>query len=148
MFLNELNKKEANAFISLIENLSMVDDIYAECEKVLVDSYIKELSLLAENRETLSFEAAINEFNDSSSRIKNIVYFELVGVALVDGAYEDRELEFLNNLAANFNISKKKQIKYVEFFRKVKNTFDNTVVDAEAKIQELETAVKNLLEED
>lgn len=147
MFLNELNKKEALAFVSLIENLSKVDDVYAECEKVLVDSYIKELSLATENRETLSFEAAINEFNASSSRIKNIVYFELVGVALVDGAYEDRELVFLNNLAANFNISKKKQIEYVDFFKKVKNTFDITVVDAESKIQELENTVMELLEE-
>ena len=147
MFLNELNKKEAIAFISLIENLSRIDKVYAESEKELVNSYIEELSLPTENREVLSFEAAVNELNDSSSRIKNIVYFELVGVALVDGAYEDKELDFLNNLAARFEIAKKKQIAYVDYFKKVKDTFDITVVDSEAKILALETAAMKLLAE-
>jgi len=147
MFLNELNKKEAIAFISLIENLSRIDKVYAESEKELVNSYIEELSLPTENREVLSFEAAVNELNDSSSRIKNIVYFELVGVALVDGSYEDKELDFLNNLAARFEIAKKKQIAYVDYFKKVKDTFDITVVDSEAKILALETAAMKLLAE-
>ena len=147
MFLNELNKKEAIAFVSLIENLSKIDTVYAESEKELVNSYIEELSLPTENREVLSFEAAVNELNDSSSRIKNIVYFELVGVALVDGAYEDKELDFLNNLAARFEIAKKKQIAYVDYFKKVKDTFDITVVDSEAKILALETAAMKLLAE-
>jgi len=147
MFLNELSKKEAIAFVSLIENLSNIDKVYAESEKDLVNSYVEEFSLPAENREVLSFEAAVTMLNDSSSRIKNIVYFELVGVALVDGLYEDKELEFLNNLAALFNISKKKQIAYVDYFKKVKETFDITVVDSEAKILALETAAMKLLAE-
>ena len=147
MFLNELNKKEAIAFVSLIENLSKIDKVYAESEKELVNNYIEELSLPTKNREVLSFEAAVNELNDSSSRIKNIVYFELVGVALVDGSYEDKELEFLNNLAVHFNISKKKHNAYVDYFIKVKEAFEITVVDSESKILALETAAMKLLAE-
>lgn len=147
MFLNELNKKEAIAFVSLIENLSKIDDIYAESEKELIDSYIEELSLPTDGREVLTFEAAVNELNDSSSRIKNIIYFELVGVALVDGAYEDKELEFLNNLAARFDITKQKQVAYVDYFKKVKDAFEITFVDSEAKILALETTAMKLLAE-
>jgi len=145
MFLNELSKKEALAFVSLIENLAKVDAVYSDCEKELIDAYLEELSLKAEGREVLTFEAAVNELNDSTSRIKNIVYFELVGVALVDGQYEDKELEFLNNLAAQFNISKAKQVGYVEYFKKVKASFDITVVDSEGKIKALETEAMRLL---
>lgn len=147
MFLKELNKKEASAFVSLIKNLSKVDNVYSECEKELVNSYIEELSLTAENYEALSFEVAVNELKESSSRIKNIIYFELVGVALVDGSYEEKELEFLNNLAANFNISKEKQMVYVDYFKKVKNAYDNNLVDAETKIAVLETSAMKLIEE-
>lgn len=147
MFLNELNKKEAIAFVSLIENLSKVDKVYSECEKELINKYIKELSLPTEGREVLTFDLAIKELHDSSNRIKNIIYFELVGVALLDGLYADKELEFLNNLAAYFNISKEKQSAYEGYFRKVKYTFDITVVEPEAKIHEIEALAEKLLAE-
>jgi len=145
MFLNELNKKEALTFVSLIENLAKVDTVYSDCEKELINAYIEELSLPTEGREILTFEAAVSELKASTSRIKNIVYFELVGVALVDGSYEDKELEFLNNLAAHLGISKAKQTGYVEYFKKVKAAFDITVVDSEAKIKALETEAMKLL---
>lgn len=147
MFLKELNKKEAAAFVSLIENLSKADNVYAECEKALIDSYVEELSLDSKDRITLPFEASVKELNEASSRIKNIIYFELVGVALLDGAYEEQEIKFLNKLAGSFNISSDKQTAYVDYFKKVKNAYDNDIVDAETKIAVLEASALKLIEE-
>lgn len=147
MFLKELNKKEAAAFVNLIENLSKADNVYAECEKALIDSYVEELSLASMDRVTLPFEASVKELNEASSRIKNIIYFELVGVALLDGAYEKQEIEFLNNLAGSFNISRDKQIAYVDYFKKVINAYGNDIVDAETKIAVLEASALKLIEE-
>lgn len=147
MFLKELNKKEAAAFVSLIENLAKADNVYAECEKALIDSYVEELSLASEDRITLTFEASVKELIEASSKIKNIIYFELVGVALLDGAYEEKEIEFLNNLAGSFNISSDKQTAYVDYFKKVKTAYDNDIVDVETKIAVLEASALKLIEE-
>ena len=147
MFLNELNKKEANAFVNLVEKLSKVDKVYSECEKELISNYIEELYLPTEGREVLTVESAVKELNDSTHRIKNIIYFELLGVALLDGLYEEKELEFLNKLAVSFNISKEKQNAYEGYFKKVKFTYDITVSDSEAKIKEIEILAEKLLAE-
>ena len=34
---------------------------------------------------------------EASERVKNIVYFELLGLALVDGEYENTEIDFLED---------------------------------------------------
>jgi hypothetical protein len=147
MFLNELNKKEATAFVSLVENLAKVDEVYSDCEKELISNYIEELSLTDEGRKVLTFESAVKELNDSTGRIQNIIYFELLGVALLDGLYENKELAFLNKLATNFNISKEKQKAYEGYFKKVKFAYDITASDSEAKIKEIEILVDKLLTE-
>ena len=147
MFLNELNKREATIFISLIENLAKVDKVYSDREKQLVNNYIEELSLSTEGREVLTFESSVIKLNDSTDRIKNIIYFELVGVALLDGLYEDKELDFLNKLAISFNISKEKQKAYEGYFKKVKFTYDMPTVDTEGKIKEIEILAEKLLVE-
>jgi uncharacterized tellurite resistance protein B-like protein len=145
MFLKELNKKDAMAFVGLVENLAKVDQVYSEVEKDLIKDYIEELSLNTEARKEVSFDAAIKELEGSTERAKNIIYFELVGLALVDGSYEDKEIEFLKNVACLFNINKEKQVAYVDYFKRVTEVFDITVVDYEGKIKAMEAAAMDLL---
>ncbi len=145
MFLKELNKKESIVFVNLVELLAHADEVFAKTEKDLIDDYIKELSLGDETIENLSFEASTKELKTSTVRIKNIIYFELIGLALADGSYDDKELAFLNNLASEFNISKKKQQEFVNYFKTVKDTYDSTFIDYESKIKSLEKSALNLL---
>lgn len=146
MFLNELNKKESIAFINLVTLLAQTDNSYSEKEKELIADYKNELSLKDETLESLSFEAAIKELNNSTPRIKNIIYFELVGLALIDGVYEDSEIDYLNKLASSFNISKDKQNDYVTYFKVVKDLYDATFIDYESKLKTLEKKASKLLE--
>ena len=145
MFLKELNKNDAIAFVGLVKNLAKVDQVYSKVEKDLIKDYIEELSLSTEIREEVSFDITMKKLEGSTERAKNIIYFELVGLALVDGSYEDKELEFLKNVACSFNINKEKQIAYVNYFKKVAEIFNITVVDSEGKIKALEVAAMELL---
>ena len=85
MFLTELNTEEASAFLSLVTQFAKVDETFAKEEKRLIYDYLDELSLKEEDIKNLSYEEIINVLKKSKNRIKSIVYFELVGLALVDG---------------------------------------------------------------
>ncbi len=145
MFLNELNKKQSIAFINLVQMLSKIDTVFADNEKDLIDEYIEELSLTNETIEDLTFESAVKELVDSTQIVKHIVYFELVGLALVDGSYEEKEEVFLDNLAVHFNINKEKQHDFLNYFKMVKDIYDITVVDYESKIESLKKSAMELL---
>lgn len=145
MFLEEFNKKESVVFINLVQLLANADEILAENEKNLIADYMKELSLTNENIKSLSFQESISELKASTDRIKNIIYFELVGVAISDGAYDSKEIEFLNKLACEFNITKDKQQDFLDYFKKVKDAYDITCVDYKSKIESLRKIALSLL---
>ncbi|MDP4144771.1 MAG: hypothetical protein Q8936_09900 [Bacillota bacterium] len=146
MFLNELNKKEALTFINLVKLLSNVDADFSKKEEELIGEYIEELSLQNDTIETLTLETAIAELNNSTIRVKNIIYFELVGLALADSVYSDKEIDFLNIVANSFNIDSKKQQAFVNYFKEVKDLYDVTVIDCESRIEALKQKALDLLD--
>ncbi|WP_123054148.1 hypothetical protein [Clostridium sp. JN-1] len=145
MFLNELNKKESIAFINLVELLAKSDNLFAKNEKSLINDYIVELSLKDEEIPDLSFDKVIEHFKNSTSRIKNIVYLELIGLALIDGSFDKEEIRFLNAIAGQFNISKEKQQDFIDYFKIVQEKYDSTFIDAESKLKSLKELAQKLL---
>jgi hypothetical protein len=145
MFLHELNKEESIAFINLVKEFANVDEIFANEEKNLIDDYIKELSLEECNVYKLTLEEIEKALRGSSDRVKKIIYFELVGLALVDGEYEHKEKVFLNNLAYSFNIGLARRLEFMDFFRHVKSIYDFTVVDYNNKIELLKEHAEKIL---
>lgn len=145
MFLNELNKKESIAFINLVEALANVDNVFAQNEKDLIDDYIEELNLDKANIQKLDFESVVKELEGATDRVKNIIYFELIGLALCDGEYDEKEIQFLKGLAVRFNISTSKQQEFIDYFKMVKEIYDTTVVDYESKIELLKKSAINLI---
>lgn len=145
MFLNELNKKEAIAFVNLVEALANVDNVFTQNEKDLIDEYIEELDLNKEKIEKLDFESAVKELERTTDRVKNIIYFELIGLALCDGEYNKKEIQFLKGLAVRFNISTNKQQEFINYFKMVKEIYDTTVVDYEGKIELLKKSAIDLI---
>lgn len=145
MFLHELNKEESIAFINLVKEFANIDEIFANEEKKLIDDYIKELSLEECDVYKLTLEEIEKTLRDSSDRVKKIIYFELVGLALVDGEYEHKEKVFLNNLAYSFNIGLARRLEFMDFFRHVKSIYDFTVVDYNNKIELLKEYAEKIL---
>ncbi|MBK1809385.1 hypothetical protein JHL18_01825 [Clostridium sp. YIM B02505] len=145
MFLNELSKKESILFINLVKNLANVDKVFSEKEEQLLSDYLEELSLNSSEVDSLSFDDSIKALASSTSRIQNIIYFELVGLALVDGLYSVEETTFLSKVADAFNINEAKQTSFLNFFKDIKDLYEITVVDYESKISELKVRISELL---
>ena len=89
MFLKELNKEESICFLNLVSIFTKVDNKFAKEEKVLVHEYKEELGINSEEIQTMEYDDIIKKLNNSSDKSKLIIYFELVGLALVDGDYEN-----------------------------------------------------------
>ena len=145
MFLSELNTEESNAFLSLVTQFAKVDETFAKEEKRLIDEYLDELNLKEEDIKNLSYEEIINVLKKSKNRIKSIVYFELVGLALVDGEYGDKEIDFLDKIAISLDIRRDKKIAFANYFFNFKEIYDFSVVEAESKIELLKEEAEALL---
>ncbi|CAB1246806.1 hypothetical protein ACFHWD_12700 [Clostridium sp. MT-14] len=145
MFINEFNKRESIIFINLVQALANADEVFAHSEQILIDDYIKELSLNNETIEKLTYESAIEELASSTDRIKNILYFELLGLALADGSYDEKEIKFLDNIAYKLNIDNAKQQDFINYFKMTKNINDFITMNPECKIKLLKETAMDLI---
>ena len=116
MVLKELSRKEGIAFIQLGIEFVKMDSAFAKEKEFQVDQYLKELELQRQDLEELSFTEALSCIKQSSERIRKIIYFELLGLALVDGECEDHEVGFLEELANSLKIDRASKFKYANFY--------------------------------
>ncbi len=133
MFLKELNNEEAVAFANLLDQFANVDDVVAREEKRLIDDYVKELGLNNDKIGILSYNEIIDILKRSRERIKRIIYFELIGLALVDGNYGDVEVDYLDKIAIDLDINRAKKIAFANFFYNFKEIHDFSVIETENK---------------
>ncbi|MGG7060004.1 hypothetical protein ACQPUY_16030 [Clostridium nigeriense] len=145
MFLKELNKDESMCFLNLVSIFAKVDNKFAKEEKVLVDEYREELGIHTEEIKTIEYDEIINILKESSDRSKKIIYFELVGLALVDGEYEDEEIDFLEKIATEFNITRAKKFAIANYFYNFKDVYDFTTVDADNNIELLKDQAEAII---
>ena len=145
MFLNELNKNEAAAFINLVNQFANIDEVFAKEEKELINEYIEELNIDLDQVGSLDYDEVMNQLKVMSTRKKSIVYFELVGLALVDGEYGDKEIDFLDKIAITLDIRRDKKIAFANYFFNFKDIYDFSVVEADSKIQLLKEEAEALL---
>ena len=145
MFLNELNEKEAVAFINLVNQFANVDEVFAKEEKELIKEYLEELNIDKEKVGSLEYDEVMNELKSLTNRKKSIIYFELVGLALVDGEYGEKEVDFLDKIAVSLDIRRDKKIAFANYFFNFKEIYDFSVVEADNKIQLLKDEAEALL---
>ncbi len=145
MFLKELNKDESICFLNLVSIFSKVDNKFAKEEKVLVDEYREELEIYNEEIKTMEYDEIINILKNSSDKAKKIIYFELVGLALVDGEYEDEEIDFLEKVSSELNISRAKKFAIANYFYNFKDVYNFTTVDAENNIELLKKQAEEII---
>ena len=145
MFLNELNEKESIAFVNIVLEFANVDNTFAKEEKEVLKGYLEELKLNKDVLGTVTFNKAIETLNSSNQRIKNIIYFELVGIALVDGEYGEKEIDFLDNIAEKFAISRVKKIAIANYFYNFTDIYKFSVVESENKIELLKEQAEAII---
>ncbi|OPF50502.1 hypothetical protein BH721_11085 [Clostridium baratii] len=146
MFLKEFNKEEAKAFINLVNQFANVDDNFVKEEEKLIKEYKKELNIEEDYDLVLAYDDVISILRRSSERIKKIVYFELVGLALIDGNYEDIEVDFLDKIAIDLDINRSMKIEFANFFYNFKEVSELSLAEIRSKdIDDLEEKARALL---
>ena len=146
MFLKEFNNEESTAFINLVNRFANIDNVLAKEEKRLIKDYIKELGLENIEIDNLSYDESINILKKSKERIKKIAYFELVGLALVDGNYGDKEVDYLDKIAIDLDINRSEKIAFANFFYNFKEIYDFSVIETAGKeLKHLEEQAEALL---
>lgn len=131
MFLKELNKEQGLAFINLVTEFALADEDIRKEEEDLIRIYIKELDLEKEDLGNLSYEEAIAAIKESAEKVKNIVYFELVRIGLVDEDCDIEEVDFLERISKDLNISRAKKIQVANCF------YNFSEKDGEAKLEDM-----------
>ena len=145
MFLKELNKEESLCFLNLVSIFAKVDNEFAKEEKFLLDEYKEELGILEKKIDVIEYDRIIEILRNSSDKSKIIVYFELVGLALVDGNYESQEVDFLEQVANELKISRSKRIAIANYFYNFTNVYNFTTVDADNNINLLKEAAEEII---
>jgi len=145
MFLNELNKNEGIAFMQLVKGLANSDNVFAKEEKNLYNDYLEELNIKENEILDLDLNAVYENLKDSSERNKNIIYFELIGLALIDGEYDEREVDFLEEIGKKLDVKRNKRIAFANYFYNFVDVYNFSVVEAESKITLLKEQAEKLL---
>jgi len=145
MFLNELSKNEGIAFMQLVKDLANSDNALAKEEKNLYNDYLKELNINESEIPDINLNSVYETLKNSPERSKNIIYFELIGLALIDGEYDEKEVDFLEEIGKNLDIKRNKRISFANYFYNFVDVYGFSVVDAESKITLLKEQAEKLL---
>ena len=145
MFLNELSKDEAVYFLNLVSIFARVDNKFSKEEQVLLNEYKEELGIADEEATIKEYNEIIDIIKKLDQRKKRIIYFELVGLALVDGEYETKEIDFLEKLSDELEISRVDKIAIANYFFNFTDIYKIATVDADDKINELRIEAEKII---
>lgn len=107
MYLNLLKDNEKELFLEMVYYLAVADGNYSDSEKLMMKEYCKEMQVeILHGTIKRTVEEILDEINNKSDeKAKRIFIFELVGLALVDGCYDESEKEFINKIADKFSVN-------------------------------------------
>lgn len=126
MILKELSKKEGIAFVQLVNEFITMDEAFTKEEEAKVEEYMNDANVSKEEVNEITFTEALCTIKEANERIKKIIYFELLGLALVDGDYEDHEVGFLEELANSLKIDRASKFKYANFYFEFIDQYSNS----------------------
>lgn len=69
----------------------------------------------------------------------------MIGLALIDGEYQESEVEVLEEIGGKLDISRSKRIAFANYFYNFVDVYGFSVVDAESKINLLKEQAEKLL---
>ena len=106
MYLALLNKNEKETFLGMAFNLATADGNYSEEERAIINGYCQEMQcVFYEEKLVKPMDVLIQDIKlNSDNRIGKILVFELIGLAIADGNYDEDERNLINNIMVEFNI--------------------------------------------
>lgn len=137
MFLNELNEKQAVAFINLVTEFALSDHDIGKEEEVLMEKFCEEMGLSEEVIVEMDEDEAYKVIEGSSDRITNIMYFELLRIGLVDDDYDFKEVDFIEKFGDKMGIPRAKRMAIVNYFYKFPDAEPKNMEEAISEAEEL-----------
>lgn len=106
MFLNSLNDKQKELFMKLAIKATETNGAVELAEKNMLKAYSVEMQITPFYSTDCEIEAILQEMKavSAGSELKRVL-FELLGILISDGEFDDSEKEFLSQVRTSFGIS-------------------------------------------
>lgn len=106
MYLNLLSKAEKELFLQACLHISSVDGSFSDDEKNVITQLCQEMQIPASFVQTKDLDIVLGELRMTSSmRSKKVILFELAGVVMADGVYDDLEKNLMYQMAEKMELS-------------------------------------------
>lgn len=107
MYLALLSEKEKEMFLGVAFHLVTADGNYSDEEKAVINGYCQEMQCIFDEKTMVKpIDLLIRDVKENSNnRIKKIFVFELIGLAMADGNYDEDERALINKLEVEFDIA-------------------------------------------
>lgn len=110
MYLSALNGNQKHLFLDLALHLATADGTYSDDEKIMMDAYCQEMqlpSLKKNGTPPKPLDEIVNCLSkEGTERERRIILYEAVGLAMVDGKYDNKERAFINSIQEKFGLPK------------------------------------------
>lgn len=106
MYLSMLSGKQKENFLELAYQMAFIDNDFSEKERIMIESYCHEMWIAVPE---VIRAGSINEIIESMKSEctileKKIIIFEILGLALVDGNYDETERKVIEEITKIFEI--------------------------------------------
>lgn len=103
-----LNEKQKEIFLDLAYQLAFIDNDFSEKERVMIESYCKEMEIAVPEviRAKPIGEIVESMRNEYTMIEKKITVFEILGLAIVDGNYDEDERKIVEEIMKALEIEK------------------------------------------
>lgn len=128
MYLSLLGKEEKDSFLRLAYEVALIDGDYGVEEQQMIDVYCNEMQISSSSLDKEVSISTIIDFIAKESDIKNkkIMIFEIIGLAMSDSNYDNKEKEFIYELINKFTLEEDFGVKcediiseYISFQNKI-----------------------------
>lgn len=128
MYLSLLGKEEKDSFLRLAYEVALIDGDYGVEEQQMIDVYCNEMQISSSSLDKEASISTIIDFIAKESDIKNkkIMIFEIIGLAMSDSNYDNKEKEFIYELINKFTLEEDFGVKcediiseYISFQNKI-----------------------------
>lgn len=107
MFLNQLKEVNKELFLKVCIHAAWSNGVFVNEEREMIFAYCREMSIpenVPECDETIN-DVLLELAEKATTKEKNIIVLEILGLVKADGIYEDKEKEFMEALATGMNVN-------------------------------------------
>lgn len=119
MFLSVLSEEEKQLFLNLAYTLAYSDGEFGKEEQALIDAYCEEMKTSFHRPEKpIELKKLLEDLKtEILENNRKAVYFELLGLAVVDGKFSEEEKKVMEAVRENFGLSNEFASKCYDFLQ-------------------------------